>query len=142
MSGFTSYFPYFRSNSSNSNVNNEEKVEEKKDSNIAYNNEFTEIYREGPDYIDKFCDKYPLTSLITMVAFAFLGISSFFSISFTGIVSSVLYCTTSYCIGKCIGNKGAAFWIDIKDSLFKIFQASSKNTSEEKAKPQAQGTEN
>ncbi|NGX47427.1 MAG: hypothetical protein K1000chlam3_00800 [Chlamydiae bacterium] len=117
------------------NNNNDEKVKEEKDPNIVYNNEFTELYHEFINDIALFRDKYPLTSVITMVVFAIFGISSFFSFNFTGIVSSVLYCTTSYCLGKSIGNKGIAFWSDIKNSLFEVFQASSRNVSEKKEKP-------
>ncbi|NGX27426.1 MAG: hypothetical protein K940chlam6_01362, partial [Chlamydiae bacterium] len=94
----------------------------------------TELYHEFINDIALFRDKYPLTSVITMVVFAIFGISSFFSFSFTGIVSSVLYCTFSYCLGKSIGNKGTIFWNDIKNSLFQVFQASSRNAPEEKAK--------
>ncbi len=93
---------------------------------VAYNNEFTEIYHEFINDVAFFRDKYPLTSLITIVFFAFLGISSFFSLSITGVISCVLFCATSYCLAKSISSKGTVFWTDVKNSLFEIFQASSR----------------
>jgi len=102
----------------------EEKKEEKKEETLVYKNEFSELYHEFSRDLGVFRDKYPLTTIITIVAFAVLGFSMFFSFSFTGWVSSALYFTTSYCLAKSVGNKGMAFWTNIKNSLFEIFQAS------------------
>lgn len=94
-----------------------------KNSVSPYKNEFTELLHEFVNDVALFRDKYPITTLITMVAFTLLGISSFFSFSFTGLISCTLYCTTATCLAKSIGEKGAHFWAGIRNSLFELFQA-------------------
>lgn len=110
----------------------EEPVKEKKDQpkieqkEILYPNEFVEFYNEFINNLSPFRDRYPITTLITMVFFAFLGFSIFFHFSITAIFTTVLFGTLTACIWKSIQNKGNDFWISVKDSVFEIFQNSSR----------------
>ncbi|MDN3506735.1 MAG: hypothetical protein P0S96_05855 [Simkaniaceae bacterium] len=106
---------------------------EKKEEETTYRNEFSKLSFEFINDIEFFRDKYPLISLIMVVAFGIFSISSFFSISFVGFVSSALYGTISLSMAKAIGKKGGPFWSDVTGAVGQLLQSlalgSSKSTS-------------
>lgn len=125
--------PFGSGNPETTKANTEKEKGEKKEEpkvvkqkEISYPNEFVELYNEFVNNISLFRDRYPITTLITMVFFAFLGFSIFFHFSLTAIITCAIFCTFSACIGKSIQNKGNDFWISVKDSIFEIFQSSTR----------------
>jgi|GEM_PF-2992629 len=90
---------------------------------IAYRNEFSKLSFEFISDIEFFRDKYPLVSLITVVAFAIFAISSFFSFSFVGCISAALYGTVSVSLAKGIGKKGGPFWTSVTASIGELLQS-------------------
>lgn len=90
---------------------------------INYRNEFSKLSYEFISDIEFFRDKYPLISLIMVVAFGIFAVSSFFSISFVGFVSAALYGTISLTMAKAIGKKGGPFWSSVTGSIGELLQS-------------------
>lgn len=90
---------------------------------VNYRNEFSKLSYEFISDIEFFRDKYPLVSLITVVAFAIFAISSFFSFSFVGCISAALYGTVSLSLAKGIGKKGGPFWSSVTASIGQLLQS-------------------
>lgn len=99
--------------------NNEKKAETEQ----TYRNEFSKLSFEFISDIEFFRDKYPLISLIMVVAFGIFAVSSFFSFSFVGFVSAALYGTVSLTMAKAIGKKGGPFWSDVTGSIGQLLQS-------------------
>lgn len=89
---------------------------------LHYKNEFSELAGEFVNDVALFRKKYPVTTLASLVSLVILGVSNFFSFSFTGIVSSVIFCTVATAIGKSIGNDSAKYWEDLSRSIWECFK--------------------
>jgi hypothetical protein len=102
-----------------------EEPKEEKPQPPKYKNEFSKISFEFVEDLEFMVEKYPLISLISVVAFGVFAISSFFSISLVGFISAGLYATVSISLAKGITKKGGPFWSGVMNSVGELLRATS-----------------
>lgn len=116
----------------------ESKVIPKKEEISEFSNEFHRLYYTYKNDIQRFRDEYPLVTLISIVFFAFLGLSNLFQLNFTGILTCGIFWGLTICQFRSVQEKGADFWISIKDSILKIFWTYTKPPAGESNTPSVQ----
>lgn len=90
---------------------------------VGFKTEFHQFQAEIIQDLERITPKYPLITLISMVACCILGFFSIFSFSPTNILSGVILMSAGGALAKSIKWNELGFWNSTKNSVACLFSA-------------------